>query len=468
VIARAQRRTGGAEGGRRRPASDRSAGATTPFGALQRTAGNRAVNALVPQETVRQRPLDPATRRQAERRFGVGLSDVRLYADDEAERLTRDARAVAVTRASDIFLAPDVAASPEAAGKVLAHELTHVVQQRRGDGQRPASPRTLEQEAEQAATGDGPVAVTGAAPRGAQQAQELQQFDESRQRQRRKPAVGLPPGPPDEQRSLDEALLGTPEEIRAQSGKFASEPDAISQTLRGFAERAPGAFASRLKETAEGARDAIRTYDELLDVALRGGLAAALEKPARPGTVDPSNPAVRYLRENPRARGTADFLKSVLEDFQADRRPLGVRFGEGVDALTEGISGAVKRSLGDLRRELFAAESPREFGGVLGKAYGNLSADATVNAVGETALRGLSAERLAPGPATLANEPADVAASAGPAGRRRGGANAVPRAGEPPCRRRAADRRTARPSRRGRAAERARLHPDVGGPGQGA
>lgn len=76
-------------------------------------------------------PLDDGTRADLERAFGTSFGDVRLHRDAEADALNRSISARAFTTGSDIFLRRDVEPPASLAGRrLLAHELTHVVQQR--------------------------------------------------------------------------------------------------------------------------------------------------------------------------------------------------------------------------------------------------------------------------------------------------------------------------------------------------
>jgi Domain of unknown function (DUF4157) len=76
------------------------------------------------------RPLDAATRAFMEPRFGYDFSQVRVHTDARADAAAASLGAVAFTAGSDIaFRSGEYA--PETAGgrRLLAHELTHVVQQ---------------------------------------------------------------------------------------------------------------------------------------------------------------------------------------------------------------------------------------------------------------------------------------------------------------------------------------------------
>jgi hypothetical protein len=78
------------------------------------------------------RPLDPSLRGALEPRFGHSFANVRVHADGEADQLASQVGARAFANGSDLFFRSD-AYSPETARgqRLLAHELTHVVQQER-------------------------------------------------------------------------------------------------------------------------------------------------------------------------------------------------------------------------------------------------------------------------------------------------------------------------------------------------
>jgi Domain of unknown function (DUF4157) len=79
------------------------------------------------------RPLSPAERAFFEPRLGHDFGQVRVHTDRQAAELARSVRARAFTLGRDVFLGPGEAAPDQPAGRrLLAHELTHVVQQRHG------------------------------------------------------------------------------------------------------------------------------------------------------------------------------------------------------------------------------------------------------------------------------------------------------------------------------------------------
>lgn len=83
------------------------------------------------------RPLESGTREEMGRRFGSDLSDVRVHTDTSAAHLNQNLNARAFTSGSDIFFNREEYNPHSTEGKrLLAHELTHVLQQR---GQTPRS-----------------------------------------------------------------------------------------------------------------------------------------------------------------------------------------------------------------------------------------------------------------------------------------------------------------------------------------
>jgi Domain of unknown function (DUF4157) len=110
---------------------------------LQRSAGNESVGALL--ETEEQSPvknvlrsgggspLDSPTRSYMEERMGQDFSDVRVHTGGAASESARSVNAQAYTVGNDIVFQSDKYAPESDPGKrMLAHELTHVVQQRSG------------------------------------------------------------------------------------------------------------------------------------------------------------------------------------------------------------------------------------------------------------------------------------------------------------------------------------------------
>ena len=78
-------------------------------------------------------PLGESERGFFEPRFGRDFSEVRLHSDVRADRAARSINAMAFTRGNDIVLRSDLHQPGSTGGRhLLAHELTHVVQQRGG------------------------------------------------------------------------------------------------------------------------------------------------------------------------------------------------------------------------------------------------------------------------------------------------------------------------------------------------
>ena len=75
-------------------------------------------------------PLPDQVRGDMESRFGTSFGSVRVHTDAAAVQMNRDLSAQAFTHGPDIYIRPDqYNPSAEAGKKLLAHELTHVVQQ---------------------------------------------------------------------------------------------------------------------------------------------------------------------------------------------------------------------------------------------------------------------------------------------------------------------------------------------------
>lgn len=108
---------------------------------LQRAAGNGGVTAMVEEErspvhdviSSSGKPLDPEVREDMEGRLGHDFTDVRVHDDGAAHESARAVNAHAYTVGSNIVFQRDTYDPSSTEGKtMLAHELTHVVQQRNG------------------------------------------------------------------------------------------------------------------------------------------------------------------------------------------------------------------------------------------------------------------------------------------------------------------------------------------------
>jgi hypothetical protein len=130
----------------------------TPAGTVQRQAleeeellqmtpddGAHALRPEITDEIQRQRgggqPLDASVQSRMEAQLGADFSQVHVHADARAAELSRDLNAKAFTIGQDVFFREGAYAPQSAEGqKLLAHELTHVVQQT-GGGNAPAAPQ---------------------------------------------------------------------------------------------------------------------------------------------------------------------------------------------------------------------------------------------------------------------------------------------------------------------------------------
>jgi hypothetical protein len=109
---------------------------------LQKTAGNASVTAALEEEPSMVKdvvasgggaPLDHDTRGFMEARLGADFGDVRIYSDARASESARSVQANAYTVGNDVvFQSGKYAPESDSGKRMLAHELTHVVQQRSG------------------------------------------------------------------------------------------------------------------------------------------------------------------------------------------------------------------------------------------------------------------------------------------------------------------------------------------------
>ncbi|WP_258724108.1 DUF4157 domain-containing protein [Cellulomonas sp. NS3] len=108
---------------------------------LQRAVGNQGVSGLAQEERSPVldvvgsggSPLDAHVRTDMESRLGHDFGDVRVHTDDAAHRSAASVQAHAYTVGSDVVFQRGQYDPGSTAGRtMLAHELTHVVQQRSG------------------------------------------------------------------------------------------------------------------------------------------------------------------------------------------------------------------------------------------------------------------------------------------------------------------------------------------------
>ena len=109
---------------------------------LQRTAGNASVGQMMEDErspvkdllsSSSGQPLDRETQALMQSRLGHDFSDVRVHADSQATRSAQAVNAHAYTVGTNVVFQSDkYSPQTESGQKMLAHELTHVVQQKAG------------------------------------------------------------------------------------------------------------------------------------------------------------------------------------------------------------------------------------------------------------------------------------------------------------------------------------------------
>ena len=106
---------------------------------LQRLAGDGSFSVAPPTERTLEserghgEPLEQPVRREMERAFGTSLKGVRVHADSTADALSRGISARAFTQGNDIYFAASEYQPGTREGQhILAHEMTHVIQQHDG------------------------------------------------------------------------------------------------------------------------------------------------------------------------------------------------------------------------------------------------------------------------------------------------------------------------------------------------
>jgi hypothetical protein len=142
-------------------------------GALQRAAINSSALSEVPpivHEVLRSpgQPLDATTRSFMEPRFGHSFGNVRVHADAMAAASAQAVNALAYTVGENIVFGPGQFVPGTMGGRqLLAHELTHVVQQNTGQAAQRGEhvdEREAQQTAEAVARGDASRSVGRSAP----------------------------------------------------------------------------------------------------------------------------------------------------------------------------------------------------------------------------------------------------------------------------------------------------------------
>jgi hypothetical protein len=160
-------------------------------------------------------PLPDELRADMESRFGTDFRGVRLHTDAESDTLNRDLQAKAFTHKTDIYFSSGQYEPDSRTGKhLLAHELTHVVQQT-GSGPQTSSPDAQEQ-------GQASVPSTRGEP--AVQRVKIEEIDEEEEEQTQ--SQGSPP-----LRLADRAWVGKGRNV-LQSQSSASPPPMLTNKPR--------------------------------------------------------------------------------------------------------------------------------------------------------------------------------------------------------------------------------------------
>ncbi|MEV3970133.1 DUF4157 domain-containing protein [Streptomyces sp. NPDC050698] len=147
----------------RPPGTGRSPVVGTAVPTAVRDQGNRAVGAFLRREARRGQPLPPSLRAGMESYFCTDLSGVRLHLSGDATRSANAVRARAYTVGQDIVFGAGEYRPRDAAGRrLIAHEVTHTLQQARGGPVSAGSDHT-----ERAAAGHAGRWASGARPAGA-------------------------------------------------------------------------------------------------------------------------------------------------------------------------------------------------------------------------------------------------------------------------------------------------------------
>jgi hypothetical protein len=147
---------------------------------LQKTAGNATVTAALEEQepslvkdvvgSGAGAPLAGGTRDFMESRLGADFGDVRVHTDSKASESARSVQAHAYTVGNDVvFQSGKYAPESDSGKRMLAHELTHVVQQRSGPVAGTSAPGGIKvshpsDAFEQAAESSADRVMTGAAP----------------------------------------------------------------------------------------------------------------------------------------------------------------------------------------------------------------------------------------------------------------------------------------------------------------
>jgi len=308
-------------------------------------AGNSAVNRLLERGGPGQ-SLEPRTRSWLERLFTANLQHVRVHDDVEARSAAAALDAAAVTRGEDIYL------GTEATGDLLAHEVSHVLQQRNAssiDVDRVGAPGDsfeFERGAQQASTGHG-ASVAGAAGVPGVQRQPASQ------RATR-----------DEARTALTAFLNRA--LAAQGGRSLRVTQQVKDAVMHLVRSEPMASVSvegwlngiaLPGDPAEFAAQATRRMPASIDRKLVDDLSRLPAGPEAPGTlgrvkdvVEKSAPGEPEKPEEPKQPTSQERFENMVDDIRkAQGKPSPTTYGPySVDVLrlgriAQGLPGALRK-----------------------------------------------------------------------------------------------------------------------------
>lgn len=187
-------------------------------------------------------PLEPTVQRRMEDTLGHTFADVRVHADGESDRLNRSLGASAFTLGSDVFLGQQATSTGTYGGDhLLAHELTHVVQQRGAEERWPLAVGATDGPGEREADGvAGDVASGNSAAPGKQtggsDGTRIQRAPKNTPPGGTTTTTGVPPGPdPVEVLKRRVAALELDQRWRARFGvSMANYRQAVSRVTQGI------------------------------------------------------------------------------------------------------------------------------------------------------------------------------------------------------------------------------------------
>lgn len=267
-----------------------------PAAALQRAAGNAAVNELL----AGGRPLAPPLRDQLEQRFGADFAAVRVHDTPVAAEAARALSAKAFTIGQHIAFSPGQFAPDTQDGKrLLAHELAHVVQQSRGGAEQPkldgSGPLEADaaQAARSAAESAGPVSVAGNSGVGPAAQPGTSWYERARQGLASAAAAVKPGG------AVFDAVDSVVNPNKAEHPALAAVMDNLDKRGEGLVEGTLG----KLKDTAEDIADIAYYSTHTSEPGAVGKLTAAVQRRADA----PLNEAVGM------AKGFGQMVKRVGE-----------------------------------------------------------------------------------------------------------------------------------------------------------